>query len=235
MRRPPRLSIALWAAAGMVAVVAVVWTVLFGSDTPARAGLPERFDVDLPASWVSSPAPASPDGEWVLAPGEEVFAGYRATESWAVERFSKTAVGRTAAVEGRVRIAHGRLEAAEVSADLRRLASDQSARDAYVRAEVLDTERHPWARFRLAAPVSLPGPPSPGEVVRLTVRGDLTLHGVTREVEVALEARWSGATIDIAGAAEVVLADFGIDPPRTPFIEVEPVGEFEFQLRFVPA
>jgi len=32
-----------------------------------------------------------------------------------------------------------------------------------------------------------------------------------------------------------VLSDFGIDPPRTPFIEVEPVGELELQLRFAPA
>jgi hypothetical protein len=52
-------------------------------------------------------------------------------------------------------------------------------------------------------------------------------------VSVALEARFSGGSIEVAGAAGVVLADFGIEPPRTPFIEVDERGEVELQLVFV--
>lgn len=235
MHRPPRLSVALWIAAAVVGLVALGWTFLVGGDAPARAGLPDRLEVALPAAGTAPGRPVSPAGEWVVVAGEEVFVGYRATESWAADRFSKAAVGRTPAVEGHLRIEGGRLEAAEVTADLTRLASDQSARDAYLRGEALETDRYPQARFRLGAPVELPDPPVPGEVVRLTVPGDLTLHGTTREVTVALEARWNGGSIDVAGAAEIRLGDFGIDPPRTPFIEVEEVGELELQLRFAPA
>jgi polyisoprenoid-binding protein YceI len=235
MGRPPRLSVALWIAAAVVGLVALGWTFVAGGDPPARAGLPEPLEVALPAGGTAPDRRASAEGEWVVEPGEGVFVGYRATESWAAERFSKAAVGRTPAVAGRLRIEEGRLEAAEVTADLTRLASDQSARDAYLRREALETDRYPQARFRLTAAVELPDPPVPGDVVRLTVRGDLTLHGTTREVTAALEARWNGGSIDVAGAAEIGLGDFGIDPPRTPFIEVDEVGEFEFQLRFRPA
>jgi polyisoprenoid-binding protein YceI len=230
MRRPPRLSIALWVAALVVAVVAVGWTFVH-DDAPARAGLP-AVSAGLPAASPPSAAAGTRDGDWVVARGDDVFVGYRATEKWAADRFTKTAVGRTGVVEGSMRIDGDRLVRVEVTADLRGLESDQSARDAYLRGEGLETDLVPEARFRLAAPVELP-PTAAGEVIELRVDGDLTLHGTTRPVSVALEARFSGGSIEVAGAAGVVLADFGIEPPRTPFIEVDERGEVELQLVFV--
>ncbi len=241
MRKPPRLSIALWVSALVVAVVAVAWTFLH-DDAPSRAGLPDVV-AGLPASAApAAGAGATLDGDWRVQPGEDVFVGYRATERWAADRFSKTAVGRTPAVDGTMRIerpsggradAEGaRLGRAEVSAVLAELRSDQSARDAYLRGEALSTDRFPEARFRLTAPVDLP-PVTPGEVVSLELPGELTLHGTTRPVTVVVEARWSGGSIELAGAAEVLLPDFGITPPRTPFIEVDERAELEVQLVFV--
>lgn len=214
----------------MVAVVAVGWTFV-GDDAPARAGLPE-VSVGLPAASAPSAAGATREGDWAVAPGDDVFVGYRATERWAADRFTKTAVGRTGVVEGSMRIDGERLVRVEVTAGLGALVSDQSARDAYLRGEALETDRFPEARFRLVVPVDLPAT-AVGEVVELRVDGDLTLHGTTRPVTVALEARFSGGSIEVAGAAEVVLGDFGIDPPRTPFIEVDERGELELQLAFV--
>jgi polyisoprenoid-binding protein YceI len=230
MRRPPRLSIALWVSALLVGVVAVGWTFLRG-DAPARAGLP-AVAAGLPAAASPATDGSTRDGDWRVVPADDVFVGYRATEKWAADRFTKTAVGRTGAVEGSLRIDGDRLVRVEVEADLGVLSSDQSARDAYLRTDGLETDRFPETRFRLGAPVDLP-PSAVGEVVELRLDGELTLHGTTHPLTVALQARFSGTSVEVAGAAEVVMTDFGIDPPRTPFIEVDERAELELQLAFV--
>src|SRR5690606_5499854 len=114
------------------------------------------------------------EGDWVVRRGTEVFAGYRVTEQWGGDRFDKAAVGRTPAVEGELRIRDGRLVSARIEADLGQLRSDQSARDALLRERALETDRYPSARFELTEPVDLPDA-APGEVVDLTLTGDLTL------------------------------------------------------------
>src|SRR6266545_7445360 len=45
----------------------------------------------------------------------------------------------------------------------------------------------------------MPSVPAKGKAVEMTVSGDLTLHGVTEPVDVAVEARWNGPTISVAG------------------------------------
>ena len=62
------------------------------------------------------------------------------------------------------------------------------------------------------------------------------LHGVTRSVHVALEARWNGSTIAVAGSAPVVLGDYAMAPIKIPgFVETDDRGTLELQLLFVPA
>ena len=97
-------------------------------------------------------------------------------------------------------------------------------------------DRFPEATFVLAEPIDLGGPPQVGEEVEATATGDLTLHGVTRSVEVPLEARWSGDTIDVIGTLPIVFADYDIDPPNIAnFVTVEDEGEMELQLTFARA
>ncbi len=69
-----------------------------------------------------------------------------------------------------------------------------------------------------------------------TASGDLTLHGVTRPVDVPVEARWSGTTIEVVGTIPVNFADYDIEAPSVGgFVSVEDEGEIELQLTFVPA
>jgi polyisoprenoid-binding protein YceI len=174
----------------------------------------------------------TPDGEWVLVTGDNVFAGYRIQELFGGDTIKKTAAGRTPAVTGSMTIDGTQVTVVEVVADLEQLRSDESRRDESQRGGGLQINQFPTATFRLTEPVQLGSVPEQGTPVEFVAKGELTLHGVTRPVELPLEAQWDGASIVVAGGAPIVLADYDIDPPRTTFVNVDDVGEFEVQLRF---
>src|SRR5690606_5683893 len=108
-------------------------------------------------------------------------------------------------------------------------------RDAYLQSNGLEIEDFPEATFELSEAVDLAVPPD-GACVRVEVTGDLTLHGVTRPVTLALDATWTGGSIEVAGTARVVLADFDIEPPAVAGLPTaDDEGASEVLLRFEPA
>ena len=114
------------------------------------------------------------------------------------------------------------------------LRSDRSQRDGQLRTRGLQTSQFPEATFVLDEPIELESVPAVGEVITATANGTLTLHGVSRQVAVTLEAQLTdSATIVVVGGTEVVLADYDIDPP-TGFtvLSIADAGLFEFQLTF---
>jgi polyisoprenoid-binding protein YceI len=76
--------------------------------------------------------------------------------------------------------------------------------------------------------------PQAGEPVSTTAVGDLTVHGVTRQVEVPVQAQWTGSRIEVVASLDVALADYGITPP-TGFLvlSIADVGTVELHLLFV--
>lgn len=178
----------------------------------------------------------NPDGEWTVQAGEDSFLGYRVTEELASLPNPSDAVGRTPAVRGTLTVGGTQVSAGEVSADLRELASDMDRRDNFIRENGLQTDEFPDATFTLTEPIDMGTVPEQGATVEVTAVGDLTLHGVTNQVEVPLEARWSGDTIEVVGTLPITFADYEIDPPNIGgFVTVEDEGEMELQLTFVPA
>jgi polyisoprenoid-binding protein YceI len=119
---------------------------------------------------------------------------------------------------------------------LQALESDEDRRDNAIRNRGLETEKFPEATFALTGPLELPSPPTAGQDVSVTATGDLTLHGVTKPVQVPVQARWNGGTIEVLGNIDIAFADYDIDPPSVGgFVSVEDEGEIELQLTFVPA
>lgn len=220
----------------LVAVVGVVvlgglgfyWFFLRG-DPPKRASLPDRSTVTTVAP--GTPV-GSPDGAWRLSPGDGIFVGYRMQEQFAGDTIEKTAVGRTIGVTGTMTIAGGQVTAATVEADLTRLRSDQFRRDDYLRLSGLETDTYGTATFTLTEPIALAADLPAGQPFPVTAVGDLTLHGVTRPVEIPLQAQWDGTVIDIAGGVTVTLADYGIEPPSNSITSVAGAGEIELQVSF---
>jgi polyisoprenoid-binding protein YceI len=230
----------------LIAVVAVVvlgslgfWFFFLRSDAPERAALPSRDTSGVTTTTAAggdqppvTPATDNADGTWTLAVGEGVFVGYRISELFAGDTIEVTAVGRTPVLTGTMTVSGTTITAVDITADMTALASDSDRRDNALRNQGLETDTYPEAIFTLTAPIELGSLPALDTTVDLVATGDLTLHGVTRSVQVPLQARWNGDTIDIAGGTTVVLADFNITPISNSFVGIADNGEFEMQLTF---
>lgn len=174
------------------------------------------------------------NGTWSVAAGDS-FVGYRVREQLAFLPAPNDAVGRSSAVEGSLKIDGLEIVATSVTADLTQLESDESRRDFAIHMNGLQSDTYPTATFDLTKPITLSEQPAEGKVVDVQATGDLTLHGVTREVTFPLQARWDGGQIAVVGSLEIAFADFDIVPPSLGPATVGDRGTIELQLVFVPA
>ena len=146
-----------------------------------------------------------------------------------------TAVGRTPEVTGEFTIEGTTLTEATFEADMTAITTNESRRDDRVQS-ALETSQFPTATFVLTEPVDLGAGATAGEPVSVTAVGELTVHGVTRPVEIALDAQLTGSTIVVVGQLEIVFADYGVETPTAPVVvSVEDHGIIEVQLLFTRA
>jgi polyisoprenoid-binding protein YceI len=225
------------------------WWFLLRDDAPPAADIDvagETLDAATPgtgdASSDGSAGDAGVDGTWTV--DQSVGSFTRFTGTWAGYRFDEelvsigtnTAVGRTPNVTGTMTVADGVVTAVDVEVDLTTLDSDSDRRDGALRTRGLESDRFPTAAFGLSEPVQLPAGLSDGERAPASATGELTIHGVTNEVSVELQAELQGDAAVVVGSAPVALADYGIEPP-TGFtvLSISDDGTFEFQLFFSKA
>jgi polyisoprenoid-binding protein YceI len=208
-----------------------------------------------PTGAAASPAPAAStgpssasssgdgiSGTWNVDPSigsfsdfSGTFVGYRVKEQLA-SIGAQTAVGRTPNVTGSVTIDGTTVTAAELGADLTSLQSDDPRRDGQLHGQALETDQFPTATFTLTQPIDLGKVPADGETVDVTATGDLTLHGVTKSVQVPLQARLANGVVTIVGSLPIQFADYGITPPRSMMVlSVEDNGILELQLQLTRA
>ncbi|CAN5716041.1 hypothetical protein BH10ACT1_BH10ACT1_05700 [soil metagenome] len=194
---------------------------------PAPLALTEASAEDIAAT-----APADLDGTWTVGAGSQ--AGYRVDEKIAGQ--ANTAVGRTSAVTGEVRIAAGAATSATFEVDLTRVASDEDARDSMFQDTIMDTKTFPTASFTLTQPIDLTSAAGGGKAVELTVVGDLDLHGTTEKVRFTLEAQRTGERLEVTGQVPIVFAEHGVTAPSFgAATSVEDHGVIEFLLTLTKA
>jgi polyisoprenoid-binding protein YceI len=259
-RRLPLLAIAAIAVA--VVAAAGLWYLFLRPSGPA----PVALGTTPPASATASPAasaggsagasadpsdaaPAASGGEtggiagtWTVDPSigsfddfSSSFVGYRVREELASIGATE-AVGRTPDVTGTLTVDGTAITEAEFTADLTTLRSDEANRDRQLGRQALQTSQFPTATFVLTQPVDLGSVPAEGQAVDVTVTGDLTLHGVTRTVEIPLQARLEGGVVTVVGSLPIVFADYDIEKPSSfVVLSVEDNGVMEFQLHFTQA
>lgn len=218
-------------AAPVAAVVAVAGAFAFfslsGDDAPPPPSLSNAADGattgTTAAPSTTADAPAA-DGALSVVPSDDTFVGYRVGEEF-IGVGTKEAVGRTGDVTGTVTVEGEQIASAELTADMSTVTSDETRRDNALRDRGIETSRFPEATFRLTEPVALSD-------TAQTATGELTLHGVTKTVDAKLTSqRTSDGTVEVAGSAPIVFADFEIEPPSIGgFVTVEDKGELEFQL-----
>jgi polyisoprenoid-binding protein YceI len=229
----------LVAAGVLVLVVALGGGYLFftsrTSDSPPPAALDPAPSTTAGQATGTTQADgaASPDGTWQVSDDGSSYVGYRVREQLAFLNSPTEAVGRSTAVTGTMTVAGDTVEAARIEADLTRLTSDESRRDNAIRQRGLESERFPTATLELAAPIRLAEAPVRGQEVRGQGKGRLTVHGVTREVDLDLKGRWNGSTIQVVGQLPVRMSDYQIQAPRVgPVVSIEDSLAVDFNLVF---
>jgi hypothetical protein len=238
MRRRPLLI-------GAGALVVLVVLVAVGGYLYYFSGLrqaPRPLTVSSPtpgASASASTSAAELAGAWSIQSGSQV--GYRVREQFVGQTSTHDAVARTSGVSGGLTIAQAgsALQATGISvtarlADLHSVDSvagrDVSDRDQVVRRS-LDTSPDPDATFT-ASSVAIPAAALQGQTVSLTVPGQLTVHGTARAVQASLQGRVSGGRLQLAGTVPVTMTDYGVKPPRVPFVSVPAQVTVEMALAY---
>ncbi len=221
----------------IVAIVAVagggfgLWYILVGPSGPAAAA------AVIPAD-ASVPAPASLDGTWTVNGNlgsmndTASWVGYRVKEKL-VGVGGHTAVGRTPKVAGSMTLRGSTIDNVLITADLTALASDDNLRDGQLQRQAIDTDHFPTAMFKSIEPINLGTLPAEGTTVSVTAKGALSLHGVTKTVEIQLQALRKGGIIGVAGSLPIVFADYGFGGPTSfSVLSVDDHGTMELHLLF---
>jgi polyisoprenoid-binding protein YceI len=191
----------------------------------------------------TDPSAASGDGAvagtWTVTDGSE--AGYRVRERLANLPAESDAVGRTSDLTGTITVVQpgdgAQLTAGEITIDTTTIASDEDRRDNRLRTEGLQTDQFPTAIFTLTQPVDVPAAAIGGAATDLTLVGDLTLHGVTKSVEIPAQAQLANGQIQVAGSLSFPLSDFDITAPNVGgfILSIADEGALEFRVVFAKA
>jgi polyisoprenoid-binding protein YceI len=175
-------------------------------------------------------------GTWIV--GDESIAGYRVREQLANLPAESDAVGRTSDVTGSITLtgdaSGAKLTEATLTVDTTTIASDEGRRDDRLRTEGLETDRFPTATFVLTGTVDIAAAAIDGTPTDLVLVGDLTLHGVTRSVEIPAQAQLADGRIQVAGSITFPLADFDIAAPNVGgfILSIADEGALEFLVSF---
>jgi polyisoprenoid-binding protein YceI len=234
-RRNLLVVLAVLVIAGVAAGGFGVWYILIGLPSPSTAA------PVIPAGAVVA-APASFDGSWQV--DESLGSMDDFTASWVGYRVQEqlagvgghTAVGRTPKVTGTMTLAGSTVSAVSITADLTVLASDSAQRDDQLRRQAIQTDNFPTATFTLTQPIALGSLPADGTTVSATATGNLTIHGVTKSVQIALQAQRKGGIIAVAGSLPIVFGDYGFQGPSSfAVVSVNDHGTMELHLLFTHA
>ena len=126
------------------------------------------------------------------------------------------------------------LTAGDLTVDTTTITSNESRRDNRLRTEGLQTDQVPTATFKLTQPVDIPAAALAGAATDLTLVGDLTLHGVTKAVQIPAQAQIVNGQIAVTGSISFPLSDFQIQTPNVGgfIVSIADQGALEFLVVF---
>jgi polyisoprenoid-binding protein YceI len=237
------LAIAALAVGGYIAYDQV----LRGDDVatlalPSAAALADPTADPAATSGAATSEPAAETGvagEWQVA--DDSVAGYRVREQLANLPAESDAVGRTSDVTGSITVEENgggaQLTAGTLAVDTTTITSDEGRRDNRLRSEGLQTDQFPTATFVVTQPVDVPSAALAGTATDIMLVGDLTLHGVTKSVQIPAQAQLTDGRIQVAGSLTFALADFDIMAPNVGgfIISIADEGALEFLVAFEKA
>ena len=254
MTRTRTIALALLVVAAVAVGGFIAYDQVLRGDSVAALALPSASS-SSDAGGAPTLAPASSDpsasattdpstdgtvaGEWTVGAGS--VAGYRVREQLANLPAESDAVGRTEDVSGSITVEGGndgaQLTAGTLTVDTTTIQSDEARRDNRLRNEGLQTDQFPTATFTITEPVEVPAAALAGTPTDLTLVGDLTLHGVTKSIEIPAQAQLTDGKIQVAGSLTFPLSDFAISPPNVGgfILSIADEGALEFLVSFEKA
>jgi polyisoprenoid-binding protein YceI len=207
---------------GLVVAFVAAYALFFTPDSPPA----------LTLSSTGTSATTAPAGVWSVGSGS--VAGYRVREKLLRLPAPNDAVGRTDAVTGTFRLVPAGdavvvPSGMRIDVDLASLKSDEDRRDDHMHTMAIETDRFPTATFVSTSDLVV----HPDDAsARMLVRGDLTLHGVTRTVDIPVQAQYDGNRIEVVGSLSFPWAMFDMVQPNLSYVTVEADPTMEFQLFF---
>jgi polyisoprenoid-binding protein YceI len=159
-------------------------------------------------------------------------ASYKAHEELQGKGFNE-AVGTTNAFIGTIVLdkSSAPVACSRFDVDLRTLQSDSSRRDNYLYRNTLETEQYPLATFILTKVEGLNGAMPQGKETNVTLIGNLSVHGVTKQVAWAGKVKLAGSTMTGSATTTFKMEQFDITPPKAgPVISINDTLTLEVQL-----
>ena len=115
--------------------------------------------------------------------------------------------------------------------DLTTLETGIGKRDKDMR-KTLETDEYPFAEFYGTLVSDFDTNSTALQPVR--VRGDFTIHGVTREIEVEGSLQKTAGTLRVLGDWKLNLEDYDITPPSLVIVKVDPVQDIHINAVLTP-
>ena len=197
-----------------------------GANTPSASGQTPTSAGQTPGS-----SGGGLNGAWTVDTSVQSFVGYRVQEEL-VGSGGTTAVGRTTGVSGGFTVSGSKASAATITADMTQLKSSESLRDGQLRNQGIEFGRFPTATFKLAD-TDIPAAVAAGTTTQMTLKGELTLHGVTKAIEMPAEVTFKDGTLVVVGQVQIAFADYNIKKPTSAKVaSIEDKGVMEVQLFF---
>jgi polyisoprenoid-binding protein YceI len=182
----------------------------------------------------SNPTSGGIEGAWTVDKSLGSFVGYRVQEEL-IGIGGTTAVGRTSGVTGGFTISGSKASGATITADMTQLKSQESLRDGQLRNQGIEYGRFPTATFKLDD-TEIPAGVASGTTTAVTLKGSLTLHGVTKAISMPAEVTLKDGVLVVVGQVPIVFADYSISKPSSARVaSIEDNGIMEVQLYFKKA
>jgi polyisoprenoid-binding protein YceI len=215
-------------AAVVLVVLAVgapfVYIHLIEGPAPSKLALPTTHSKTTATDSGTNSASPSIGGTYNVGSGSE--AGYRVTEVLIGQ--NSTAVGRTTKIWGSITILGASVTTGTFTVDMASVESNQSERNAHFDGPIMDVAQYPTATLKLTAPIALGSVPAVGSKTTYKATGNLTMHGVTRNVIFPLTAERTTDGIDALTDVPIVFADWNIaNPSIGGFVTTDSSGTLE--------
>lgn len=204
--------------------------------SPAPAGSP----ASSPAPSTASPAAA---GEATTPPESDAFSGQWAIEDSSKVYFSVTTSRETVNYEmdqvtgtWTINSAKPAESTAEGTVVLSSMNSGSGQRDTHVKsADYLDIAQHPEATFKATSFEGLPEGLAAQTVYPLKIKGELTVKGITKEVEFSGNTILDNGVLKLEANTVVTFDDYGMKNPHNVVMETENNITVELRLTLAQA